>query len=93
MAMRVFCALTSHKIYDRLTHHLILDTTPVPRQGSNDVQAIFFGLVPKVGSKQSAPPILPTANLSRTSQLGKESSLFNPIRQLILDTTLVFVCL
>ena len=27
MAMRVFCALTSHKIYDHLTSHLRLDTT------------------------------------------------------------------
>ena len=27
MAMRVFCALTFHKIYDRLTHHLRVDTT------------------------------------------------------------------
>ena len=27
MAMRVFCALTFHKIYDRLTHHLSLDAT------------------------------------------------------------------
>ena len=29
MAMRVFCALTFHKIYGRLTHHLRLDTTLV----------------------------------------------------------------
>ena len=29
MAMRVFCAVTFHKIYDRLTHHLRLDTTLV----------------------------------------------------------------
>ena len=29
MAMLVFCALTSHKIYDRLTRHLRLDTTLV----------------------------------------------------------------
>ena len=27
MAMRVFCALTFHKIYGRLTHHLRVDTT------------------------------------------------------------------
>ena len=27
MAMLVFCALTSHKIYDRLTRHFRLDTT------------------------------------------------------------------
>ena len=27
MAMLVFCALTSHKIYDHLTRHLRLDTT------------------------------------------------------------------
>ncbi len=29
MAMLVFCALTSHKIYDHLTRHLRLDTTLV----------------------------------------------------------------
>ena len=27
MVMRVFCALTFHKIYDHLTHHLRHDTT------------------------------------------------------------------
>ena len=33
MAMRVFCALTSHKIYYRLTRHLRLDTTLVAELG------------------------------------------------------------
>ncbi len=44
MAMLVFCALTSHKIYDRLTRHFRLDTTLVllchiqlfDRQGLNE---------------------------------------------------------
>ena len=57
---------------------------------------LFFSvLFPKsaVGSKQSATPYfaycpLPIANLSRTSQLGKQSSLFNPTRQLRYDSTL-----
>ncbi len=37
MAMLVFCALTSHKIYDRLTRHLRLDTTLVFCQGWDNV--------------------------------------------------------
>ena len=38
MAMRVFCALTFHKIYDRLTHHLSLDTTLGVSMLENDIQ-------------------------------------------------------
>ena len=33
MAMLVFCALISDKIYDRLTRHLRLDTTLGPAIG------------------------------------------------------------
>ena len=32
MAMRIFCALTFHKIYDRLTRQLRLDTTLGPQE-------------------------------------------------------------
>ena len=39
MAMLVFCALTSHKIYDRLTRHLRLDTTLVLCPASNNGQS------------------------------------------------------
>ncbi len=56
--------------------HLRLNLTLVSCHISIDVQSNFFGLVPKVGSKQSATPYfaycpLPIANLSKTSQLGK----------------------
>ena len=42
MAMLVFCALTSHKIYDRLTRHLRLDTTLVSCHIYFDGKNSFF---------------------------------------------------